>query len=379
MILWLNPSTGLSGDMLLGALLDLGAPIAEVRAAIASACHSGWQLDAERVEGGALRAKVRVEDGAVDKRRATEILDMVSSVSSEPVAAMAARAVTAITKARGEFSDTSHADVELYEIGQMDTVVDIVGVAAAVHSLGISHVYCAPVALGSGEITTRQGTLSTPTPVTLALLKGAKTRGIDVSAETVTPTGAALLVAMEAKYDPMPTMRIERAGYGAGGMTFPGRTNVLQAMLGTIGHVNGTRELILMETNLDDVTGELLGRLMSQLMDTGALDAWTSVAVMKKGRPAHLVHVLCEPGDAPRLQERLFAESGTLGIRTSSVMRTALPRSTVTVDVAGQRVRVKVGPYGAKAEHDDVVSASAASGLPVWDVMARALDASRTN
>ncbi|MEV6318350.1 LarC family nickel insertion protein [Streptomyces sp. NPDC051776] len=376
MILWLNPTTGLSGDMLLGALLDLGAPIDTVRAAISSTGLTGWHLETERV-GSALRALVTVDDPGVDARRAVDIMRLVGNVSSEPVATLATRTLEAITEAKGTIDNRSPEDVELFEIGQMDTVVDIVGTAAALHSLGITQVHCGPVGVGSGQVDTRQGILSVPTPMTLALLAGAQTRGIDVSAETVTPTGAAMLGAIGVQYGPMPSMRIERTGYGAGGMTFPGRSNVLQAVLGTNGRPDGTRELTLMETNLDDVTGELLGRLISQLLDEGALDAWTSVAVMKKGRPAHVVHVLCKPEDAHRLQEKLFAESGTLGIRTSTVTRTALPRTTEIVDVGGYPVRVKRGPYGAKPEHDDVLSAARASGLPPWEITARALEACR--
>lgn len=376
MILWLNPSAGLSGDMLLGALLDLGAPLDEVRDAVATTGLTGWQLETERA-AGALRAVVRVEDGTAETHRAAELLERVGNASPEAVATLAVGAVSAIAQAKSAIDGCVPAEVDLHEIGDMDTVVCVVGVAAAFHALGVSQVYCAPVAMGSGEVRTRQGVLFVPTPVTLALLAGAQLRGIDLAEETVTPTGAALLGAMGAQYGPLPAMRLERTGYGAGAKVFPDRSNVLQAVLGVRVPAAGARELNLLETNLDDVTGELLGDLVAHLLDDGALDAWTSAAVMKKGRPAHLVHVLCEPVDAPRLQEKLFVESGTLGIRTSTVMRTALPRTTVTVEVDGHPVRVKAGPHGAKPEHDDVVYAAAASGLPARDIAARALDAFR--
>jgi uncharacterized protein (TIGR00299 family) protein len=253
-------------------------------------------------------------------------------------------------------------------------VVDTVGVAAALHALRVTRVCSAPVGVGSGEVRTRHGILPVPAPATIALLAGARVRGIDVTGETVTPTGAALLRAAEADYGPMPAMRPVRTGYGAGTKRFPGRPNVLQAVLGeTESAPVGEEELVQLETNLDDVTGEVLGHLVGRLLAEGALDAWSVPAVMKKGRPAHIVHVLCRPGDVARLREVLFAETGTLGVRDRQVNRTALPRTTSVVDVGGHTVRVKRGPYGAKCEYEDLRAAAEALGLPLREVAARAL------
>ncbi|GHE96950.1 nickel pincer cofactor biosynthesis protein LarC [Streptomyces fumanus] len=375
MILWLNPATGLSGDMLLGALLDLGAPLDEVRAAVSATGLTHWKLDAERVDVDgirATRARVDVADEATE-RRAAELVQRVRAASPPAVAALAARAVTAVAEVEAALHGADPAEVHLHELGGLDTVVDTVGVAAALRALDVTEVHSAPVGVGSGEVRTRHGVLPVPAPATMALLTGARVRGIDVTGETVTPTGAALLKAAGAEYGPMPAMRPRRTGYGAGTKRFPGRPNVLQAVLGEADAAPDGDELVQLETNLDDVTGELLGHLVARLLDEGALDAWVVPAVMKKGRPAHVAHVLCRPADTGRLRELLFAETGTLGVRDRRVHRTALPRTATTVDVGGHPVRVKRGPHGAKAEYEDLKAAARALGLPLREVAARAL------
>jgi uncharacterized protein (DUF111 family) len=212
-----------------------------------------------------------------------------------------------------------------------------------------------------------------PAPATAALLAGA---GAPVAAggdgETVTPTGAALLVAARARFGPVPAMALRGVGYGAGGRDPAGRANALQALIGEPAGV--TEGMVLLETNVDDVTGEVLGHLIGRLLDAGAADAWLSPIVMKKGRPAHTVHVLAAPERAPECERIVLAETGSLGIRRSLLERTALPRHTTVVLVEGHAVRVKHGPWGAKPEHDDVAAAAAALAVPLREVARRALD-----
>jgi pyridinium-3,5-bisthiocarboxylic acid mononucleotide nickel chelatase len=370
-IVWLNPASGISGDMLLGALLDLGAPLEEVRAAVAATGLTGWELSAERVTRagiGATRAVVTVTDTATE-RHAAELLAHVERAESE----VAARAVRAIAEVEAGIHGVPVAEVHLHEIGGLDTVVDTVGVAAALDLLGVTEVHCGPVALGSGTVTTRHGVLPVPAPATAALLAGAGAHVTGAGAgETVTPTGAALLVAARARFGPVPAMALRGVGYGAGGRDPADRANVLQALLGE--PAGRTAEMVLLETNVDDVTGEVLGHLVARLLDAGAADAWVTPIVMKKGRPAHTVHVLAAPEHAAGCERLVLAETGSLGLRRSTVDRTALPRHTTTVDVGGHAVRVKHGPWGAKPEHDDVAAAAAALGLPLRDVARRALD-----
>ncbi|MFC5234783.1 nickel pincer cofactor biosynthesis protein LarC [Pseudonocardia zijingensis] len=372
MILWLNPFSGLSGDMLLGALLDLGAPLEGVRAAVARTGLDGWDLRTERVTRGgigATRAVVDVSDTATE-RHAAELLARVADV---PVAA---RAVREIAEVEAGIHGLDPAQVHLHEIGGLDTVVDTVGVAAALELLDVAEVHCGPLTLGSGTVATRHGVLPVPAPATAALLARAGAPVVGAGeGETVTPTGAALLVAAGTRFGPLPAMALRGVGYGAGGRDPADRANVLPALLG---EAPGSAEpMLLLETNVDDVTGEVLGNLVGRLLDAGAADAWLSPIVMKKGRPAHTVHVLVVPERAADCERIVLAETGSLGLRRTPVDRAALPRRTTTVEVEGHLVRLKHGPWGVKPEHDDVAATAAALGLPLREVSRRALDIGR--
>jgi uncharacterized protein (TIGR00299 family) protein len=391
-IVWLNPFSGISGDMLLGALLDLGAPLDAVRAAVASTGITGWELTAAPVQRAGLtacQARVQVDDD-VPARRAADLLTLARAAAPAAAGELATAAITALAEAEGRIHGVPAADVHLHELGGVDTIVDTVGVAAALHALRVTAVWSAPLALGSGVIEMRHGQFPAPAPATVALLEGAQVTGIGGAAgagagETVTPTGAALLRAAGCRYGPMPAMRVAGSGYGAGGRDVPGRPNVLPALLGeplddpapadpaADGSAGGTETLIMVETTVDDVTGELLGDLPGLLLGAGALDAWITAVTGKKGRPAHVVTALCQPGRDGPVQARLLAETGSLGARRHPVQRQALPRRETAVTVHGHRIRVKIGPHRAKPEHDDVAAAALATGLPRDVVAAQAL------
>lgn len=377
MILWLNPTTGLSGDMLLGALLGLGAPLEKVRAAIESTGLTGWSLTTEQVQVdgiGATRAVVSVDDHAPE-RHAAELIALASRAHPEPAAAVAVSALEAIAQVEARLHDRDPAEVHLHEVGGLDTIVDTVGVAAALHELSVTAVHSAPIALGSGTVRCAHGVLPAPAPATLRLLEGAAVVGTDLAGETVTPTGAALVSAMGVRFTPPPAMVLGTTAYGAGTKRFPQRPNVLSASLGEAG--SGAATMVVVECNVDDVTGETLGHVVQRLLDAGAADAWTSPVTMKKSRPAHVVHVLCAPAAEAALTDIVVAETGTLGVRRHEVQRTTLPRRTSTVAVRGHPIRIKHGPHRSKPEHDDVAAAAKALGLPLRTVADMALDAAR--
>ncbi|GAA2361744.1 nickel pincer cofactor biosynthesis protein LarC [Saccharopolyspora halophila] len=372
MILWINPATGVSGDMLLGALLGLGAPLDRVRAAIESTGLTGWSLSAERVQVdgiAATKAVVEVDDDATE-RHAGELLERAGR-APEPVARPAIEAIRAIAAVEGELHDRDPEHVHLHEIGGLDTVVDTVGVAAAAHELGITEVRSAPIALGSGTVRCAHGVLPAPAPAALRLLEGAAVIGADLPGETVTPTGAALLRALGTRYDPPPAMTLGATAYGAGNKRFEQRPNVLSASLGE--PTAPSEPMLVLECTVDDISAETLGYALDRLLEAGAADAWISAATMKKSRPGHVLHVLCHPVDRPRLTELVLAESGSLGLRTYEVARTALPRRTSTVEVGGYPIRLKHGPHRSKPEHDDVAAAARALGLPLREVAERAI------
>jgi pyridinium-3,5-bisthiocarboxylic acid mononucleotide nickel chelatase len=379
--LWLNPVGGISGDMLLGALLGLGVPVAVVREAVQETGLDDWRLELTEVSRSGLRAQravVRTDEPAAPARPAARLRRLAGSARPEPVAALATRAIDALAEVEAVLHGVPVDEVHLHELGGIDTVVDIVGVAAALHWLGVARVRCAPLPMGSGTVTSAHGELPVPAPATAALLArmAAPVVPVGVAGETVTPTGAALLWAAGAEFGPMPAMTVRAVGYGAGGRDTPGRPNVLQALLGDLAPAEpgGTvQTLVRLETNVDDVTGELLGHLVARLLEDGAADAWVTPIVMKKGRPAHTVHVLARLEHADACQRRLLRESGSLGVRRDTVERIALPRHTSTVEVAGHPVRVKRGPFGAKPEHDDVAAAARALGWTLREVYEQAV------
>ncbi|KAA5838248.1 nickel pincer cofactor biosynthesis protein LarC [Saccharopolyspora hirsuta] len=379
MILWLNPVTGVSGDMLLGALIGLGAPLDEVRAAVESTGLAGCRLRAEQVQVdgiAATRAVVEVDDTSTE-RRASELLARVRQARPEPVAELAAAAVRAIAEVEGALHGQHPDDVHLHEIGGLDTVVDTVGVAAALHALDVTAVHSAPLALGSGTVRCAHGLLPAPAPATLQLLRGAAVVGTDLPGETVTPTGAALLQAAGTRFVPPPAMTVRETAYGAGTKRFAQRPNVLSATLGAPLTAEPVEPMVVLECNVDDVTGELLGHVIDRALRAGAADAWTTPSTTKKSRPAHVLHVLCHPNREAELTELVLAETGSLGVRRHPVDRRALPRRTTEVTVDGHRIRLKHGPWHTKPEHDDVAAAADALGLPLRTVAARALAAER--
>ena len=367
MILHLNPAAGISGDMLLGALVNLGAPVERIEETVAATGLTGWNLQVGRDSRAGLlgtRVEVRTDDDA-PARRADRLLELVGRAGAEPVVRLARDAISAIAGVEaGLHGVADPGAVHLHELGGVDTVVDVVGAAAALHLLEIDEVVSAPVALGAGTVATAHGVLPAPAPATLALLRGAAVRGIDTDAETVTPTGAALLRAMPTRYGPIPPMTVRATGYGAGSRDPADRPNLLQATLGErLGAGAAENDLVTLETNVDDVTGEELGHLLGAALRAGAVDAWASPIVMKKGRPAHTMHVLCNTPDVAALEDLVLAHTGSLGVRRCPVQRRALPRYTTTEELKGHRIRVKHGPWQSKPEHNDVAWAADALGL----------------
>jgi uncharacterized protein (TIGR00299 family) protein len=381
--LWLNPVSGISGDMLLGALLDLGAPLDRVRHAITRTGLRGWSLDTREVRRCGLcatQAVVTVTD-TVSERRARELFDIVAQ-APRGVRELAGDAILRLAQVEARLHGTSVDEVHLHELGGTDTVVDLVGVAAALQSLEITDVACAPVRLGHGTVRCAHGELPVPTPATLQLLAGFPVSGLDVDAETVTPTGAALLAALAPEFRALPPLSLVGTGYGAGSRELPHRPNVLPAVLGAPAEAENdnnwvTETLIVMETTLDDVSGEIVATAADQLRQAGALDVLITPAFGKKGRPAQVISALTRPQDRDAAIAILARETGTLGVRWHQVLRNAAPRTTTTVEVGGQRVDVKVGPHGAKPEYEHVRAAAHAVDRPAAEVAAAALAAWR--
>jgi hypothetical protein len=287
-----------------------------------------------------------------------------------------------LAAAEGRLHGLPPEEVHFHEVGGLDAIVDVVGTCLALESLGVGSVRSGPVALGTGTVRGSHGLLPNPAPAVVELLVGAPVRGAAREEELTTPTGAALLAALAESFGPLPSMKIRSSGYGAGSRDLDGRANVLQVVIGDLeteapAEIPLHQDLVVLEANVDDVTGEVLAHTVGALMSAGALDAWLVPVVAKKGRPAHVISVLAEPGTVSRLATVLMQETGTLGFREHFVSRSALVRQSLEVEVSGERVRVKAGPYQLKAEHDDCARAAAHLGLPLSEVARQAEQAAR--
>jgi pyridinium-3,5-bisthiocarboxylic acid mononucleotide nickel chelatase len=414
--IWFNCCAGVAGDMLLAALVDAGADRLDVMAAWGSLGVDGFAGTWERVQRcgvAALWTNLAIDDHddhdihdihdhdthdvhddrdrdiepsdghAHPHRPARDVLAMIAGADLPTRVRDDAIAVyRRLAEVEGAIHGVDPDDVELHEVGALDSILDVVGVCAALHSLGASEISYSPIAVGHGTVTTAHGVLPNPVPAVSRLLAtvGARTVGIDTTMELSTPTGVALLTVLGQRCGPMPDMAVTATGFGAGTADPQGRPNVVQAIVGDDARPVDTtgRPCHLVEANVDDVTGEVLAHTIGALIDAGAHDAWATPIVMKKGRPAHTVSALCDQATMARVRQVLIDETGTLGVRATTVQRWPQHRDQRVVDVDGHEVRVKVSGHRAKAEHDDARAAAIALGIPLREVLARAEHAART-
>jgi len=374
--------------MLLGALLDLGLPRKELEADLAG-LGLDYELVVRRVRRGALAAKyvdVRLSKAPPRKghgrsyagiRRVLERARLEAGVRER-----ALECFEHLARAEARVHGISVEKVHFHEVGAVDAIVDVTGAAIGMGRLGVERVTAGPVALGEGQVETDHGTLPLPAPATLELLRGVPCVPAHVEWETVTPTGAALLRTWVDDYLPLPAMRVEAVGYGAGGDRAEGLPNVLRAVLGSATGAGADR-VVCLETNLDDLVPEHFEFLMERLFEAGALDVSLQPLQMKKNRPGFLVRVLGRPSDRHELARRLFAESTAIGVRTSEMDRVVLPREQRRVDTPFGRIGVKVvcdldGTETVSAEIDDCVRAARRHGVSLREVVRVAEEAARS-
>ena len=395
---WFNCHAGVAGDMVLAALVDAGADRDAIGHAVAGLGVDGYAITFERVQRcgvGATWANVVTHahshddshDGGGDDddhgphRPAREILDVLDrSDLPDRVRDRAVAVFSRLAEVEGAIHGIDPADVELHEVGALDSIIDVVGVCAALESLDVDRVVASSIGLGNGIVQTAHGALPHPAPATIRLLADAEapTHGLDTRLETATPTGAALMCAL-GTFGPLPSGRPHAVGYGAGTADPPGRANVVQAVVLDAARpdtvADDGAEVTLLETNVDDVTGEVLAHTIDALLDAGAHDAWATPIVMKKGRPAHTLSALVDPSLATTVRAVLVAESGSLGVRATSLRRWPQVREMRTVHVDGHPIGLKVTDHRVKVEFDDAARVAAALGLPVRTVIERAVAA----
>jgi pyridinium-3,5-bisthiocarboxylic acid mononucleotide nickel chelatase len=400
--LWIDASGGVAGDMLLGALVDVGVPLETLQAAVDAVLPRAARLMRSTVTRAGLRAtKVDVEllpprtsDDERDERPArawSTIRSLLDAADlSAAVRAPALRTFQRLAEAEGRVHGLPSDEVHFHEVGAVDSIADIVGSCAGFAALDVRDVVLSPVALGTGVVRTSHGTLPVPVPAVLELARGWEVLpGADGAAsapgELATPTGLALVTTAAGRSGPMPPMRVLATGVGAGTRDRLDRANVVRLVLGTAPAGEGdaaadTTSAVLLETNVDDLDPRVWPDILARLLAAGALDAWLTPILMKKGRPAHTLHVLARPQDGSALADLVLTHTSTLGLRTTAVRRRVLDRSWALVDVLDGRVRVKVGHRDghvvqATPEFEDVAGLAREAGLPVGQVLALAQSA----
>jgi pyridinium-3,5-bisthiocarboxylic acid mononucleotide nickel chelatase len=437
-IAYLECFSGISGDMLLGALVDAGVPASVLEKTVA-ALGVGARLEISRVmRSGISATKVDVwVDGEKDLPRdeyweqqrsqehthsgdghaheharhehlhshpgetragapaphehshgrgLAEIRGIISAASiSEGAKKTAVAIFEALGRAEAKIHNTSIEDVYFHEVGAVDAMVDIVCAAVGAEALGVDEIICSPLNVGGGTVKCAHGTFPVPVPATVELLQGAPVYSSGLQSELVTPTGAAIVKTLASRFAAFPGMKVEKSGYGAGTRDFPGHPNVLRLTIGeSVSHAlaakTASETIAVLEANLDDLNPQVFGYVMDRLLEEGALDAFGLPAQMKKNRPGMLLTVLCKPEDASKLTNLIFLETTTLGVRRRDEMRQTLARRWENVRTPWGEVRIKIASMNGTVtnyapEYEDCRRIAAEHHVPLKTVMGEAVEA----
>ena len=401
-VLYFDPFNGVAGDMILGALIDLGLPLAHLQAEIGRLHLEGVELVADRLERGGLQGinfQVRVdhhehqhEHGhagdqhqghAQDshahshERNLPEITRLITASGLDPwVQANALKIFSRLAEAEATIHGRSPNEVHFHEVGAVDAIVDIVGSCVGFRYFGIDQFYTAPLNLGGGTVTFSHGTWPVPAPATAELVRGFPTRLGGIQAELTTPTGAAIVTTLASPAPDLPLMSLSKQAFGAGDRSFPGIPNMLRLLLGeTASTASGPSpaeedQVLLLEAAIDDMEPQSFGYFLDLALKQGALDVYYTAIQMKKNRPAVLLTLLCEPTDQDRMIELLFRETTTLGLRYSLARRVILQRETREVHTEAGTIRVKIGRWrdrvvNVQPEYEDLREAAERTGRPL--------------
>lgn len=386
--LFIDCFSGVSGDMFVAALLDLGVGSLELlRDELGKLEIEGWSIGLESVRVSGIATScflVSVEGERQCPRSLADINDLISSsrlddrVKSRSLA-LFSRIGRAEAEAHGQSLDTVH----FHEVGMVDSIIDIVGACILMEELSPAEVVCSPVEMGSGMVDTKHGLMPVPAPATAILLRGVPVmQGVE-ECELTTPTGAALVTYFADRFGRMPAMAIEAMGYSSGSHETRKRPNLLRLFTGTPADAGAATEveaMALIETNIDDSTAEELAHLAEKLMEAGANDAWLTPVIMKKGRPGVTVSVLCPAGVTEKFSELIFTESSTFGVRVSYVERHCIERRMEAVSTPYGDIPVKLGLLRGRVitvspEYEDCRRVSAAHGVALKEVFAAARSA----
>ena len=401
--LYFDCFSGISGDMTIGALLDLGLDFEYLKAELKKLPVEDYELKISRVVRSNLSAAkfdVVMEGQEKDHRhdhhdhhrhehshahfhrKASEILSMIRDSNLRSGAKRFATDIfTKLAISEGKVHDVQPADVEFHEVGAIDSIVDTVGTAIGFDAFGVERFFCSAINVGSGFIHCQHGIMPVPAPATADLLRHATIYQKHAQTELVTPTGAAILAAVVSQFGPMQGFAAERIGYGAGTKQFPDFPNCLRLMLGDERAVTAqplSGDVIVIEANIDDMTAQNFGYVTETLLAAGALDVFTVPIQMKKGRPGHLLQVLAPREAADSLSRIIFRETTTIGIRRHAVDRTTLEREFVEVETGHGNVKIKVSKLDgevvtAAPEYEDCARLAREKGVPLKQIQALAM------
>lgn len=368
---------GAAGDMIVASLLDAGADFQALTAHLERLDLGGFQVRFEHETRRGITAGRFYVDAPAEQphRHLSDILDIIGRAKLPARAEKrATRAFKHLGQAEAQVHGISIEKVHFHEVGAVDSVVDIVAAAVALELLGIDEVFCSPIPVGSGTVDCAHGTLPVPTPATALLLKGATIFTGPVPGEATTPTAAALLTTLAASQGPAPAMQLKDVGYGAGSREGGKVPNVLRVLLGEAADDGTVDGLVELSANIDDTTGEIVGATLEKLLTAGCLDAWAQPIVAKKSRPAWVLTALCGQADVAAMEQMIFAETTTFGIRRHSCSRSKLARRFETVETPFGPIRIKIGSRGgtdmtASPEFADCHTAAEAHGVAVRIVM----------
>ncbi len=391
-LLYIDAVAGVAGDMLLGALLDAGAPLDGVRAGLEGLGVEGLRIEVQSVQRLGLAAcAVQVADSGRATHDAVErswaaVRDLIEQAGMPDRArARAQEAFRLLAHAEARVHGVSVERVHFHEVGAIDAIADVCGVALALELLGIDQVSCSPLPLGRGLTHAAHGPLPLPAPAVLELLRGAPVHGVEECDELVTPTGAALVAALaQGRFGPPAPMLLERTGAGAGTRELASRPNIVRVLVGSRLDASmgasvsaPSRPAVLLECTLDDLSGQLIADAAQACLAAGALDAWLVPVQMKKGRPGVVLSAIVRPELQAAVAEVMLRTTSSLGVRALPVARWELDREVRSVSVDGHTIAVKLGRLGGEIvnvapEHDDVARAAAALGIPAKTIWARA-------
>ncbi|HHX74382.1 MAG TPA: nickel pincer cofactor biosynthesis protein LarC [Firmicutes bacterium] len=382
-ILYFDCFSGAAGDMILGALLDAGSREEAVRSELARLPLTGFELETERVNKkgiNALKVHVRVREKDQPHRHFHDIKNMLLASGLSPRVREVSLAVfTRLAAAEGKVHGVPPEKVHFHEVGAVDSIVDIVGTAAALADLGAEKIYSSPLQTGCGTVECAHGVLPVPAPATLELLRGVPVSAPCAEGELLTPTGAAILTTI-ATFGPPPAMTVLKTGYGAGSRELA-RPNVLRVTVGKARAAGlAAATVTVYEATIDDMNPEFYGYLAGKLADAGAVDVTLTPVLMKKGRPGTMVTVLVHSPHEEAVLQALFAETTTLGVRRTTADKLMLNRRSVEVKTPYGLVRIKLGELdgrllNASPEYEDCAALAAGTGTPLKEIYAAALAA----